>query len=151
LAKRLDAMLAEHVAPVLRPLGFRKTGRTYRLAAPNGTQGLINFQSFSTSFTRASFFVNVDVVVEAHRGWMAFALNVDLTKQPAIGQGFWRDGIWPPEDVEDRFGEYRSHLWYFDDDEGAARCGRHLTRIFNEETALPDANAGSSRTTGRPA
>jgi hypothetical protein len=130
----LDAMLSAHVTPELRPHGFRKTARTYRLAAANGTQGLINFQSFPMSFTRTNFFVNVEMVVEAERAWLAFALAVALTKQPTVGQRFWQDRIWPPEDVEDRLGEYRSDLWYFDDDEGAARCGRHLTRIFTEET-----------------
>ena len=110
--KPLDAMLAEHVTPVLRQHGFRKTRRTYRLAAANGAQALINFRAYSLSFAKTDFFVNVDVVVEALRVWRATRHSFALTKQPVVGEGFWRDRVWPPEDVEDRFGEIRAQLWY---------------------------------------
>jgi hypothetical protein len=135
--KPLDVMLAEFVTPVLRPGGFRKTGRTYRLAAENGSQALITFQHYALSpLSRTGFIVNVGVVVEALRAWMhdRTTPSSPYPSRPSIHDSFWHDVIWAPDDVAHRIDEYRSVVWYFDDAEGAARCGRHLTRIFTEET-----------------
>ena len=48
--------LVRYVTPVPKPLGFTKTGATYRLIADNGDQALIEFQRSSPNI---AFFVNV--------------------------------------------------------------------------------------------
>lgn len=46
---------------VLAPLGFKKTGNTYRLVAENGDQSLIEFQRTAGRPPDVAFFVNVAV------------------------------------------------------------------------------------------
>jgi hypothetical protein len=134
--KPLDAMLAEFVTPVLRRAGFRKTRRTYRLAAPNGSQSLINFQGYPLSMSHTTFFVNVAVTVEAVRAWSHAGLtpSIPYRAEPSIWDGFWSHRVYPPRDVEWPLGEFTSEIWCFEDAEGATRCGKHLVRILTEET-----------------
>ena len=134
--KDLDSMLTEFVTPVLRGAGFRKAHRTYRLAAPNGSQALVNVENYPLSMSQTTFLVNVEVTVEAYRAWIHHRItpSVRYRSQPSIGDGFWRDRLWPPPDVEYRVDEFRSQLWGFDGAEGAARCGRRLARMLAEET-----------------
>jgi hypothetical protein len=68
--KPFDAMLAEFVTPILRPVWLCNTRRTCRLAAPNGIQSLINFENDILSMSHSAFFVNTDVTVEAFRAWI---------------------------------------------------------------------------------
>jgi hypothetical protein len=134
--KPLDAMLTEFVTPVLRRAGFRKTRRTYRLAASNGSQSLINFEGYPLSMSHTTFFVNVAVTVEAVRAWTHDGLtpSIPYRAQPSIWDGFWLNRVWPPRDVEWRSGEFKSEIWCFEDAEGATRCGKHLARILTEES-----------------
>ncbi len=59
---RLAEMLGKHITPALAPLGFTKTGNTYRFRGGNGDQAIINFQTFSALPPAIVFFVNTSVV-----------------------------------------------------------------------------------------
>jgi Domain of unknown function (DUF4304) len=85
--KPLDAILGEFVTPVLRAGGFRKTRRTYRLAAPNGSQSLVYFENYILSMSQTTFFVNVGVTVEAFRAWIHHRVtpSIPYRPQPSIG------------------------------------------------------------------
>ncbi|MFF1838008.1 DUF4304 domain-containing protein [Streptomyces sp. NPDC058231] len=39
----LDLLVKQHVAPVRKAVGFKKSGRTFRLIASNGDQAILGF------------------------------------------------------------------------------------------------------------
>jgi hypothetical protein len=59
--------LNKYIAPALKPLGFQKTGKTFRLIAANGDQVIIEEQT--SDIAKAgdmAFFINVAVVPQTY-------------------------------------------------------------------------------------
>jgi hypothetical protein len=130
----LDRLLAAYVTPVLSAAGFRKSGRTYRYRSHQDDYAIINFQAYSAPKPRIRFFVNAAIVPKPHWDWVRHLHGETKYGKPGEESGLWRDRMSPPADVEDPAGHpFRSQAWYFDDGEGASRCGEHLGNMLRGE------------------
>ena len=125
----LAEVLRAKVTPTLAPLGYRKTGNTYRLIAENGDQALMNFQVSSGSVEEdVIFFVNVAVVPKTQ-----IDLNNSITgqSQPTPADGILSDRVAPPADVKyDNNSRFTDERWQFSSPEAAERVGKHLVEIL---------------------
>ena len=65
VSKRIDRIARQAIAPILKPLGFRKTGRNWRRATAHGVQ-IVNLQASSWNApTSGRFTVNLAVYFPA--------------------------------------------------------------------------------------
>src|ERR1700712_5362558 len=94
----LSQFLSRHVTAVLKPLGFKKTGATYRLIAENGDQALINFQR--SSGTNVAFYVNVAVAPKTASEFLDYRMKRTPRANPTTAGAALEDRVRPPADVE---------------------------------------------------
>ena len=134
-------MLAPEFRPAVKALGFRRTGRTYRLGAKGQDQGVINLQGSSGSgFGATIFYVNLALMP---RIWLEFGSwfsNSALKDDPDEVFGVLRNRLLAPIDVAarsrgDSLTGIPSQQWRFSNDEEAEHCGRRLTMLVERDVA----------------
>lgn len=126
-------MLRYSVNPRLKELGFRRTGRTYRLGAKDENQSTITIQAGSSaSRTERTFYVWVSVIP---RAYVAFRTRFDPSgtpDDPAIRFALVSERLDAPREVcqvrVDYFGQEQvmADRWCFGTEQQAARCGSLL-------------------------
>jgi hypothetical protein len=114
---RLAEMLGKHITPALAPLGFTKTGNTYRFRGGNGDQAIINFQTFSALPPAIVFFVNTSVVPRTQVELFDFIFDRKRRSQPPESDGTYRKRIVPPREFS-RHPHWKQpdELWTFRED-----------------------------------
>ena len=123
--------LVRYVTPLLKPLGFTKTGSTYRLIADNGDQALIEFQR--SSGTDIAFFVNVAVSPKTQAEFLDYLMKRQ-PRAPSVAGAALSDRVRPPAEVEyDNGSIVPDQRWEFTDDATAQRCGELLAEILTRD------------------
>lgn len=125
----LSQFLDRYVTPVLKPLGFKKTGATYRLIADNDDQALINFQQ--SSGTNVAFFVNVAVAPKTQSEFLDYRMKRVQRANPTTAGAALEDRVSPPAAVEyDNGSPFPDRRWHFTDDSQAEECGKLLAEVL---------------------
>ncbi len=123
--------LVRYVTPVLKPLGFIKTGSTYRLIADNGDQALIEFQR--SSGTDIAFFVNVAVSPKTQAEFLDYLMKRQ-PRAPSVAGAALSDRVRPPAEVEyDNGAIIPDQRWEFTDGATAQRCGELLAEVLTRD------------------
>ncbi|WP_127355772.1 DUF4304 domain-containing protein [Actinacidiphila soli] len=66
----LDLLVKQHVAPVMKAAGFKKSGRTFRLIADNGDQVILGFARHYVDPDAAVFEVGYRIVPAPYWEWI---------------------------------------------------------------------------------
>jgi Domain of unknown function (DUF4304) len=115
----LKSVLRDVVGPYLRSDGFRGSGSTWTLAAPNGDRGVVNVQSSQFgSKSEVRCIVNLAVVPEPWWAWQAFHHGNAMPKSPKEYHGLWRDRLQPSAGGHSR----GSEVWWSIRDEATAHA-----------------------------
>ena len=141
MANAMDTTLASQFWPALKAIGFRRTGRTYRLGPKGHDQGLINLQGSSGSALGVSiFYVNLAVMPRIWVEFSAWMTNSVPKDDPDEVLGVLRNRLLAPIDVAarsrgDSLTGVPSQQWKFSDNEEAEHCGRLLTMLVARDVA----------------
>ena len=134
--------LTKYIEPALKPLGFEKTGKTFRLIAENGDQVIVEEQT--SDIAKAgdmAFYITVAVVPRTYHEVTNYVFEKKLgvvgSLQPSSASGLVVGRVRPPAEVAyPSLGESVDERWYFKDDGSAELCGESLVaKLLNE--ALP--------------
>lgn len=137
MAKPIDAILTQWVTPVLKPLGFRKTRRTYRYRDERGNQSYLHVQgSMGSTAEQYQFFLEIGIAPRALMDFQRYAFG-DRASDPAPGMDGWTRRVHAPEPVEygsPHSGIVVSELWTVDADDSEQQqlCGRLLSRAAQQ-------------------
>ena len=142
VARSIDSMTALGFNIAMKELGFRRTGRTYRLGAKGESQGLVNLQGSSGSGGSTTlFYVNLNVIPKAWNEFAAWSRGKDVVGDPDYTVGVLRNRLPSPIDVAYRYvaGDGNTSIvrqqWSFSDEDEAEHCGRRLTMIIERDVA----------------
>jgi Domain of unknown function (DUF4304) len=114
----LKFVLREVVGPALRPEGFKGSGPTWTLTAPNSDRAVVNVQSSQfSSKTEVRCMVNIAVVPEPWWAWQVFHQGKAMTKSPKEYHGLWRQRLQPSSGGQPR----GSEVWWSIRDQATAR------------------------------
>ena len=104
----LKRALAEHVVPLLRSQGFKGSNPTWVRESLCGDAAVVNIQQSPWS-TRdeVNFYVNLAVVPEPWRAWLAVQGSQPVTKTVREYDGLWRARLDPSPAVGGPPGAWR--------------------------------------------
>ncbi|MHC3470431.1 DUF4304 domain-containing protein [Streptomyces sp. 7R007] len=132
----LDALIREHVTPVMKAAGFAKKGRTFRRAAPNGDHAFLHIDADLVDPEKFVFEVSF---------WMVPLPSWEFAYRARGGAGTPNASgalatckVTPPDVAaheSDEEGYFRSR-WAFAEPDTRDACGRELARILDEQ-AVP--------------
>lgn len=131
----LEELLKRTVNPGLKTLGFRHTGRTYRLGAKRENQCAINIQASTDAGTPGRIFYVWALVLP--RAYAAFTTRNDQSgtpDDPPINLALMSNRLRAPREVSqvrvDYLGRERVEptRWYYDDEAQSIRCGSALVQ-----------------------
>ena len=142
VSRSVDAMTGLGFNSAMKKLGFRRTGRTYRLGAKGESQGLVNLQGSSGSGGgNTVFYVNLNIVPKAWKEFAAWSTGKDVVEDPDYTGGVLRNRLLAPADVAFRYmtGDRSTRIfeqqWSFSGQDEAEHCGRRLTMIVERDVA----------------
>jgi hypothetical protein len=148
----LKSMLRDVVGPHLRSEGFKGSGTTWTLTAPNDDRSVVNVQSSQfSSKSEVRCIVNVAVVPEPWWAWQAFHHGNAMPKSPKEYHGLWRQRLQPSTGEQPR----GSEVWWSIRDEVTARAAAEdivsqlrtnavplLRRLLDRDAMLAAVRAG---------
>jgi hypothetical protein len=135
----LDLLVKQHVAPVMKAAGFKKSGRTFRLIADNGDQALLGFARHYVDPDAAVFDVGFGIVPALYwewinrQHWASGEVKAPIAFGPAVVSG----EVIPPSHAAhapDDGMPFRSR-WALRQDNSRA-CGEALATVLRDE-AIP--------------
>ncbi|MEV5006288.1 DUF4304 domain-containing protein [Streptomyces sp. NPDC056159] len=135
----LDLLVREHVAPVMRAAGFKRSGRTFRLVADSGDRAVLGFSRHDVDPDAAVFGVGYGIVPAPYwewinrQHWASGQVGAPRAFQSAVVAG---DVIPPPRaaHLPDCEGRLRSR-WALREDNRHI-CGEALASALRDE-AIP--------------
>lgn len=133
MANPVDTVIGRYVTPVMKPAGFRKKGRSYRLTGDNGDLIIVEFDVRSEPGVFA-----VDFVMVPLSRWDWLNRNDLGLSAPGAGAGVVRCDIVPPQHVAHRFraGPPFSYRWVVDQADEGTRCGTALADALKDRLPL---------------
>lgn len=145
----MELMLREHVNPAMKQMGFRKTGRYYRLGRKGQNQSAIWLQtSIGSWMTGASiFYVSCALMPRCMYDFQLFQdPDFEVPDDPTDINRFEEVRLQSPEDIRLRtwsaLGATNnpppSDEWSFTDAESAGRCGEALVAAIRPIQPLLD-------------
>lgn len=142
MARAIDSMVSLGFNAAMKELGFRRTGRTYRLGAKGESQGLVNLQGSSGSGGGTTlFYVNLNIVPKAWNEFEAWSQGKEIVGDPDYMGGVLRNRLPAPIDIAFRYiaGDGNTSIvrqqWSFSDEDEAEHCGRRLTMLVERDVA----------------
>jgi len=130
----LKSVLRDVVGPYLRSEGFKGSGTTWTLTAPNGDRGVVNVQSSQfSSKSEVRCIVNVAVLPEPWWAWQAFHHGAAMPKSPREYHGLWRQRLQPSTGGQPR----GSEEWWSVRDEATARTAAEDMVLQLRTDAVP--------------
>lgn len=133
MAFPLDNLLRQSVNPGLRQLGFRRTGRTYRLGAKCENQCTISIQASTDAGTPGRiFYVWVSVIPFAYVAYSTRNSESGVPDDPPYDRALLSRRLKAPREVSqvrtDNSGReiVEPTRWYYDDEIQSMRCGSLL-------------------------
>jgi hypothetical protein len=128
----LTQVLNGYITPALSPLGFKKTGNTYRLVAENGDQALVNFQRSAGRPPEVVFYINVAVAPSTFVQFNDYQFGRQHPEQPGPEDGLYRDRLMPDQDMKSDPLLQTDERWHFTDRDSANRVGAHLAELLGK-------------------
>lgn len=135
----LDVLVREHVAPVMRAAGFKRSGRTFRFVADSGDQAVLGFARHYVDPDAAVFDVGYRIVPAPYwewinrQHWTSGQVGAPLAFGPAVVAG---DVIPPPRAAHLPASEARLRSRWALREENRHICGEALARALHDE-AIP--------------
>lgn len=132
----LDALIRQHVLPVMKSAGFSKKGRTFRLAAENGDHTLLDFHTHAVDPGRIVFDVKFTMVPSALWAWVNRQYPEPLRRAPDSSGAMVICPVMPPPEVAHQPDEempFRAR-WAFAEPTTRDGCGQELARVLKEES-----------------
>lgn len=135
----LDLLVREHVAPVMRAAGFKRSGRTFRLVADSGDQAVLGFVRHYVDPDAAVFDVGYRIVPAPYWEWInrQHRAGGQVSAPRAFGLAVVAGDVIPPPraaHLPDYDGRLRSR-WALRDD-NRHTCGEALASALRDE-AIP--------------
>ncbi|GAA2641411.1 hypothetical protein GCM10010425_54000 [Streptomyces spororaveus] len=134
----LDLLVKQHVAPVMKAAGFKKSGRTFRLTASNGDQAVLGFARHNIDPDAAVFEVGYRIVPAPYWEWIDRHSAIGSARAPiAFGPAVLVGSVIPPTQAAhapDPAMSFRER-WALREDNRLA-CGEALATVLHEE-AVP--------------
>ncbi|MFF3949718.1 hypothetical protein ACFYYN_33595 [Streptomyces sp. NPDC001902] len=133
----LNALLRQHVTPVLKGEGLAKKGKAYRLRADNGDHAVLEIRRHPMACAMEVFFVRVAIVPTPEWAWnYRGCWEQEKTRLPTSAAEMVGWEVIPPaqvayEPTED--GPSRG-LWAYGQHIDPASCGRALTELLIKNT-----------------
>jgi len=131
----LAQVLNGYITPVLAPLGFKKTGSTYRLIADNGDQSLVEFQRTAGRPPEVAFYINIAVAPTTMVDLWDYAYEREHPAQPGSEDGLYRDRLMPPQDMKKNPNRQSETRWRFYDRDSANKLGTHVAELLAKDVA----------------
>jgi hypothetical protein len=125
--KEIDDFLPRFVTPTLSPLGYRKSGHTYRRQFASGDWGIISFRAYPVDI-RGSFHVDASFVPGPLFDWFCFRSPDLASKEPT---GWWMDWGAP-------VGTALGNDWRYESDDERDVCASLLIERLTAVTASFD-------------
>lgn len=134
MANPLDEMLRTHVAPVLTGAGYRRSGRVYRFAAPNGDLAVIEFPARVLSRDYVDFAVTTGVAPTPAVDWIRRKAETMDSQAPGLECRLIRVDLTPPRRWWRGVGtpDMDQH-WGFKKDDGGDQCGIELAGLLADQ------------------
>ncbi|MFF2847523.1 DUF4304 domain-containing protein [Streptomyces sp. NPDC058001] len=135
----LDVLVRDHVAPVMRAAGFKRSGRTFRLMADSGDQAVLGFVRHYVDPDAAVFDVGYRMVPAPYWEWInrQHWPSGQAGAPPAFGSAVVAGDVVPPPraaHLPDSEARLRSR-WALRDDNRRI-CGEALASALRDE-AIP--------------
>lgn len=131
----LQELLRRTVNPGLKELGFRRTGRTYRLGAKGENQSTISIQASTDAGTPGRiFYVWVSVIPSAYVAYSTRNLESGVPEDPPYDRALMSRRLKAPREVSQVRTNISGHeiveptRWYYDDEMQSMRCGSLLVQ-----------------------
>ncbi|MFD0078857.1 DUF4304 domain-containing protein [Streptomyces sp. NPDC127166] len=136
----LDSLVKQHVAPVMKAAGFRRSGQTFRLIAANGDQAILGFSRHYVDPNACVFEVGYDIVPAPYWEWInRHAASDDRRGPVASSMAAMVSGraVPPPHAAHAPSSDdpyFRAH-WALRED-NSLTCGEALAAVLRDE-AVP--------------
>lgn len=134
----LDLLVKQHVAPVMKGAGFKKSGRTFRLIADNGDQGVLGFARHYVDPGAAVFEVGYRIVPASYWEWINrhhWASGDAPAPRAFSGAVLSGDVIPPPHAAHAPDEVSFRRRWALREDNGLI-CGEALATVLHDD-AVP--------------
>ncbi|MFJ6761167.1 DUF4304 domain-containing protein [Streptomyces sp. NPDC091273] len=132
----LNLLVKQHVAPMLKAAGFKRSGRTFRLVAGNGDQAVLGFARHYTDPGAAVFDVSYGIVPAPYWEWInRHAADGDSRAPVAFGPAVLSGEVIPPPHAAhapDAGMPFRAR-WALRADNGLV-CGEALATALHDDT-----------------
>ncbi|MER5485933.1 DUF4304 domain-containing protein [Streptomyces sp. NPDC002812] len=132
----LDLLVKQHVAPVMKAAGFKKSGRTFRLTTSNGDQAILGFARHYVDPAAAVFEVDYRIVPAPYWDWITrHYAESDAPAPMAFGSAVLTGRVVPPlhaAHAPDATMPFRAR-WALRED-NTLSCGEALATVLREET-----------------
>ncbi|MFJ2593065.1 DUF4304 domain-containing protein [Streptomyces erythrochromogenes] len=132
----LDLLVKQHVAPVMKAAGFRKSGRTFRLVVGNGDQAVLGFARHFVDPGAVVFEAGYHIVPSPYWEWVNRYEPSGSARAPlAFGPAILTGRVMPPPHAAHAAGcgmPFRER-WTLREDNGLT-CGEALARVLHEDT-----------------
>ncbi|MFD9339688.1 hypothetical protein ACFWBF_35720 [Streptomyces sp. NPDC060028] len=93
----LDLLVKQHLAPVMKAAGFKRSGRTFRLTASNGDQAILGFARHYVDPDAAVFEVGYRIVPAPYWEWIdRYSVNGGARSPIAFGPAVLAGSVIPP-------------------------------------------------------
>ncbi|MGT2526076.1 DUF4304 domain-containing protein [Streptomyces nojiriensis] len=134
----LDLLVKQHVAPVMKAAGFKKSGGTFRLTAGNGDQAILGFARHYVDPDAAVFEVGYGIVPAPYWEWIDRYSAIGNARAPvAFGPAVLAGNVIPPPraaHAPEAAMSFRAR-WALREDNGLS-CGEALETVLRDE-AIP--------------
>ncbi|MFE2286086.1 hypothetical protein ACFXDJ_18185 [Streptomyces sp. NPDC059443] len=132
----LDLLVKQHVAPVMKAAGFKRSGRTFRLTASNGDQAILGFARHYVDPAAAVFEVDYRIVPAPYWEWITrYSASGEAPAPMAFGSAVVAGRVIPPAHAAhapDSKMSFRAR-WALREDNGLS-CGEALATVLHEES-----------------
>ncbi|MFK0050208.1 DUF4304 domain-containing protein [Streptomyces sp. NPDC090741] len=132
----LDLLVKQHVAPVMKAAGFKKSGRTFRLTASNGDQAILGFARHYVDPAAAVFEVVYRIVPAPYWEWITrYSASGEAPAPMAFGSAVVVGRVIPPSHAAhapDSEMPFRAR-WALREDNGLS-CGEALAAVLHDDS-----------------
>ncbi|MDX3540658.1 DUF4304 domain-containing protein [Streptomyces sp. MB09-01] len=132
----LNLLVKQHVAPVMKAAGFKRSGRTFRLAADNGDQAVLGFARHYVDPDAAVFEVAYGIVPAPYWEWInRHSVGGDGRAPLAFGPAVMSGSVVPPPHAAHapEAGMPFRARWALRADNSLV-CGQALATVLHDET-----------------